>query len=127
MNAGCAIWGMFARGARWHDVRAMVSFSGDRRTARGRRRSNGRPRHLSLVPSVDAHMRDALTEMYAYGLALEAERQRICKRMSEPDQCTQTELSELEGRSGEITVELELLHSTIAALRRHADPAGKYL
>jgi hypothetical protein len=81
------------------------------------------------VPGVDPRMHDALTDLYAYMLALDAERQRLGERVVElarSDAASPARV-QLERRRTETREELEALRATIAALRAHADPTGNYL
>lgn len=83
----------------------------------------------SLRPTVDARMYTALTDMYAYALVLDAERQHVCdrlRRLMDAEQDT-AERMELGRDRAAITAEVGLLRSAITALRQLADPAGDYL
>lgn len=91
-------------------------------------------------------MHDALTDLYAYVLALDAERQRVEEQMAALDsfgvdswmdaelarprdtpEPNLAKLVELGRRRAEIVSQLEMLRATIDALRSKADPAGKHL
>jgi hypothetical protein len=83
----------------------------------------------SRRPTVDARMYIALTDMYAYALVLDAERQHVCDRLrrlrdADPDTA---ELMTLSRDRAAITAEVGLLQTAITALRQLADPAGDYL
>jgi hypothetical protein len=74
-------------------------------------------------------IRDALTELHAYALTLDAELRRTQDRLEElgPAGDPSAELSSLRGRQAELTAQLDLLDRTIRALRAATDPAGRYL
>jgi hypothetical protein len=74
-------------------------------------------------------MHDALTDLHAYVLVLDAEWQRLGDRVDELAQSDvpSPDRVDLERRRAEITEELDALRSTIAALRARADPAGDLL
>ncbi len=74
-------------------------------------------------------MRDALTELHAYALVLDSERQRTVERIDELTSASEDarELAELRRRRSAITAQLRLLQATITALRERADPTGRYL
>jgi cell division protein FtsB len=76
-----------------------------------------------------ARVRDALTELHAYTLVLDGELQRTDQRVAELDRADDHshEYQQLSRRRAEIAAQLELLSSTIRALRAQADPAGRYL
>lgn len=76
-----------------------------------------------------ARIRDALTELHAYALVLDGELERTDRRIAKLEcaNCHSGECRELGRRRAEITTQLELLGSTIIALRAAADPAGRYL
>jgi hypothetical protein len=76
-----------------------------------------------------ARIRDALTELHAYTLVLDAELRRTEDRLAELDRLGERacELSKLRGRRGELAAQLDLLDWTIGALRAATDPAGRYL
>jgi hypothetical protein len=57
--------------------------------------------------ALDARMHDALTDLYAYALTLEAESERLA--------------------SNELREELDAVRETITALRARADPVGRYV
>jgi hypothetical protein len=74
-------------------------------------------------------MRDALTELHAYVLVLDGERQRIEDQLAELH-CRRApvhKLRTLRRRRGEIAAQLALLDRTIRALRMTADPTARYL
>lgn len=83
---------------------------------------------LSLA-GLDPRMHDALTDLHAYVLVLDAEWQRLGERVDELAQSglPSPDRLDFERRRAEITEELAALRSTIAALRAHADPAGDLL
>jgi hypothetical protein len=109
-----------------------------------RRRKKG---HSDMRPalSVDPRVHKALTDLYMYVLALDAERQRVEERMASLDSSgvnawtrarrarrrgaatDPEELSRLGVRHTEIASQLEMLRATIDALRLQADPASKHL
>jgi uncharacterized membrane protein len=74
-------------------------------------------------------MRDALTELHAYALVLDSERQRTIERIDELICAGEDtgEFADLRRRRSEITAQLRLLHATITSLRERADPTGSYL
>ena len=72
-------------------------------------------------------MHDALTDMHAYVLALDAERQRLGDRVRELTALVSQEGAVLDRRRGEIAEELDALRATLIALRACADPAGDRL
>jgi hypothetical protein len=82
------------------------------------------------MPSNDQPPRtDALTELHAYALVLDGERELTEHRIAELDRAGEhsDELRELMRRHAEITAQLELLSRTITALRVAMDPSGRYL
>ena len=76
-----------------------------------------------------ARVRDTLTELHAYTLVLDGELQRTDRRIAWLDRADDhsRECCELRRRRAEIATQLELLSSTIIALRAAADPSGRYL
>jgi hypothetical protein len=76
-----------------------------------------------------ARIRDALTELHAYALVLDAELQKTEGRLAELDRGGEQtrELPELRRRRAELTEQLDLLGKTIGELRSATDPAGRYL
>ena len=74
-------------------------------------------------------IRDALTELHAYALTLDAELRRTQDRLAELDRggAPSDELSSLRKRRAELTAQLDLLDWTISAVRSATDPAGRYL
>jgi len=76
-----------------------------------------------------ARIRDALAELHAYVLALDAERHRIRSRMTRLSRTGERseKLARLRRRRLEIGEQLELLDATITALRELADPLGRCL
>jgi hypothetical protein len=96
------------------------------RLRRGRKavlRASGAP------PRFDAGMSAALTDMHAYALALDAEAgrlsARICRLAEAP--APGRELERLTDERAALSAEAGLLRSAIDALRRLADPGGRYL
>jgi hypothetical protein len=84
--------------------------------------------HHPLAPDDETRIYDALTELHAYALALDGERQRISAREAATDRSTApSELRQLRCRDAEIAEQLAFIHATIAALRRIADPLGSHL
>jgi hypothetical protein len=72
---------------------------------------------------LDARMHDALTDLYAYALVLDAEWRRLGGRRQELSASgTDAEQQELDRRRSEIGEELDALRRTILALRTEADP-----
>jgi hypothetical protein len=87
----------------------LVSASGDQHQA-------------NTAPGLDPRMHSAVTDLLAYVLVLDAERQRLHAYASDV-----TELRdrvELERRTGEIANELEAMREIVAALRAHRTAAG---
>jgi hypothetical protein len=71
-------------------------------------------------------MHDALTDLHAYVLILDAEWQQLGERVAEPAQSSQPSLERAERarRLAEMTEELQALRATTVALRAVADPTG---
>ena len=93
---------------------------------RGRKsglRASGAP------PRFDARMSAALTDMHAYALALDAEADRLSARIRGLAERAAPggELEQLTAERAAIGAEGGLLRSAIDALRRLADPDGRYL
>jgi hypothetical protein len=76
-----------------------------------------------------ARIRDALTELHAYVLVVDAELTKTESRLVELDRSGEQthELPELRRRRTELTQQLDLLDKTISELRSATDPAGRYL
>jgi hypothetical protein len=76
-----------------------------------------------------ARARDALTELHAYALVLDGERERIEDRIAELDRAggRPDEVRELRRRRAEINSQIELLRKTIIGLRATVDPSGQAL
>jgi hypothetical protein len=74
-------------------------------------------------------IRDALTELHAYALVLDAELHRTEDRLAKLDHdgCQSSELNDLRRRRTELAGQLDLLDWTISAVRSATDPAGRYL
>ena len=72
---------------------------------------------------------DALTELHAYVLILDAELERTEARLAElgPADPQAGELRRLRMRRTELAAQLELLSRVIIALRAAADPSGESL
>ncbi|MGA2010107.1 MAG: hypothetical protein ABSH51_06190 [Solirubrobacteraceae bacterium] len=86
----------------------------------------GTSRAPGLPQRVDARMCNALNDLYAYALALDAERQRVgdrLRRFAEDDAAAAL----LSDDRSALAAEIGLLRRTIAALRQLADPAGDLL
>jgi hypothetical protein len=83
--------------------------------------SSGDPSALALTPppELDPPVHEAVTDLYAYVLVLDAERQRLSARADGLAQLGAEPLkkAELDERGAEITKELEALREMIAALR----------
>ncbi|HZE04288.1 MAG TPA: hypothetical protein VE127_03625 [Solirubrobacteraceae bacterium] len=81
------------------------------------------------APGVPPQIRHGLTELHAYTMCLDAELGRLEDRITALDGLADSaaEAGELRARQLEIADELDLLRRTISALRRSADPAGRYL
>jgi hypothetical protein len=128
LNEGCTTRGIVAGRADRQAVTMLTSIFGAGVPRRRRRRTTQQRRH-SPAPDLDARMRDALTELHAYALVLDSERQRTVERIDELTCAGEDtgELAELRRRRSEITAQLRLLHATITALRERADPTGSYL
>jgi hypothetical protein len=71
-------------------------------------------------------MHDALTDLYAYALLLDAERQQLGERIEglARSNSTSTERFALAQSRVDIGEEVAALRETIEALRAHADAAG---
>jgi N-acetylglucosamine-6-phosphate deacetylase len=71
-------------------------------------------------------MHEALTDLYAYALVLDGERQLLGERIEElaRSDSTSTESSELAQSRVDMAEELAALRETIAALRADATAAG---
>jgi N-acetylglucosamine-6-phosphate deacetylase len=71
-------------------------------------------------------MHEALTDLYAYALVLDGERQLLGERIEElaHSDSTSTESSELAQSHVDMAEELAALRETIAALRADATAAG---
>jgi hypothetical protein len=78
-------------------------------------------------PGLDPRMHDALSDLHAYVLAMDAERQRLGDRVTELAKRVSQEGVELARRRAEITGELDALRATLLALRACADPVGDQL
>jgi hypothetical protein len=80
-----------------------------------------------------ARIRDALTELHAYALVLDAELHRTEDRLAEFDLAggrsygPRNERSKLRRRRTELAAQLDLLDWTISTLRSATDPEGRYL
>jgi hypothetical protein len=85
-------------------------------------------------------MCSALTDLYAYALAVDAERQRVADRLrrleilalappspSAPSLVAAAERAQLGRDHSAVIAQAGLLRATIARLRAVADPAGGYL
>ncbi len=77
----------------------------------------------------DARIRDAVTELHAYALVLDAERHRTENDLAELGRsgAQSHKLRELRRRRADIAAQPDLLETTIRALRTAADPAERYL
>jgi hypothetical protein len=87
-------------------------------------------RRVSSIPSdIQPALTDALTELHAYALVLDGEREVAENRIAELDRAGKQpgELCRLRRRHAEITAQLDLLSVTITALRTRFDPFGRYL
>jgi hypothetical protein len=73
---------------------------------------------------LDLGMRDALTDLHTYVLALDAERQSLGDRATELTKLASQEGAVLDRRRGEIAEEMDALRATLIALRACADPVG---
>lgn len=83
----------------------------------------------TATTDVPATVRDALTELHAYALILEGERQRVERHLARLGGSSE-QAGELDGllrRRAEVAAQLDLLGSMILALRQAADPAGRLL
>jgi hypothetical protein len=95
---------------------------GVRHGRKGAARASGAP------PRFDARMSAALTDMHAYALALDAEADRVSVRIRRlGESAAPGELAHLTAERAAIGAEAGLLRSAIDALRRLADPGGRYL
>ena len=92
----------------------------------GAGRSSGAEEGRSL-PGLDPRMHDALSDLHAYVLALDAERERLGDRVTELTKLVSQEGVELTRRQAEVTEELDALRATLVALRACADPVGNQL
>ena len=74
-------------------------------------------------------IRDALPELHAYALVLDAELMKTESRIVELDRGGEQthELPELRRRCTELTQQLDLLDRMISELRSATDPGGQYL
>lgn len=72
---------------------------------------------------LDARMHEAVTDLYAYALVLDAEWRRLGQPWQEPSAAgTDAEQQDLDRRRSEIGEELEALRLTILALRTETEP-----
>ena len=74
-------------------------------------------------------MHDALTDLHAYVLALDADRQRIRDQLMKLGESTadRDRRAELDLRRTELDEEVNALQATVLALRQLADPAARFL
>jgi hypothetical protein len=72
-------------------------------------------------------MHDALTDLHAYVLALDAERQRLGEHAEELTRRATQDGVELARRRSEISEELDAMRAMVATLRNCADPGGDKL
>ncbi len=87
------------------------------------------PQHDVNTPGVSGSIRNGLSDLHAYALCLDAELERVSERIDALDDGIGApgESDALRARRRQIADELDLISQTIAALRRDADPHGRYL
>jgi hypothetical protein len=87
------------------------------------------PGNDPLVPGLDPRIHDALSDLHAYVLVLDADWRRVAARLelSRGTDATAPERAQLQRRHDELAEELDALRGTIAKLRAYADPDGLYL
>jgi hypothetical protein len=92
---------------------------------------HGHPRDAeaqSELPVLDPRVHDALSDLYAHVLVLDAERQRVDARLAAGwDTGSSSERAVLERRRAELTDKLKLLRHEVDRLRGEADPDGTLL
>jgi hypothetical protein len=98
--------------------------AGQRRPAPHAATSSGAIEGRRIRAGRDLHMRDALTDLHTYVLALDAERQSLRDRATELTKLASQEGAVLDRRRGEIAEEMDALRATLIALRACADPVG---
>lgn len=77
---------------------------------------------------LDPRVHDALSDLYAHVLVLDAEWRRLDARLADPgDARVRSERAVEERRHAELTATLAGLRAKIDALRRKADPGGRLL
>jgi hypothetical protein len=82
----------------------------------------------SELPVLDPRVHDALSDLYAHILVLDAERQRVDARLAAGcDAGSSSDRAVLERRRAELTDKLELLRRDVDRLRGEADPEGTFL
>jgi hypothetical protein len=86
-------------------------------------------RSSATPPQFDARMCATLTDLHAYMHALDAEADRLSERIRHLGETTGSgeELVRLDAERSAIGAEAGLLRFAIDALRRLADPGGRYL
>jgi hypothetical protein len=98
------------------------------RSAPGREVYRGdNPRRMSRRPGVDPHMHCALTDLHAYVLALEAERDRLGDTGHLRPTLVWREDAALALLRAELAEELTAVRMMLTALRAEADPEGDLL
>lgn len=83
--------------------------------------------HQSRLPIVDPHMHEALTDLHAYVLALDAERERMGNGVNPLSKFVFHDGVELARLRAEIADELSAVRTMLTTLRACADPEGTLL